>query len=129
MTASTVARRAFLARTAALAGASAVGAVALPPVALAGGRDADVNNPNAYAVPRPEALADITELTIAEAAWLIRAGRLKPELLAEAYLDRIGAFDPTYQAYNLVVADEALAAARTAARGRHRVHCTASHWP
>jgi Asp-tRNA(Asn)/Glu-tRNA(Gln) amidotransferase A subunit family amidase len=115
-----VARRAFLARTAALAGAATVGAAALPPVALAGGKDAGTDNPNAYAVPRPEALADITELTIAEAAWLIRAGRLKPELLVEAYLDRIGAFDPTYQAYNLVVADEAVAAARTAARGRHR---------
>ncbi|AVT39250.1 amidase [Plantactinospora sp. BB1] len=140
-------RRAFLARAAALAAAGAVGgAVALPQVAGAfspgasgstgatfspgatgpaghgggsGRPDPALDRPEAYRRPRPEALADPTELTIAEAAWLIRARRLRPEELVEAYLAPIGAYDRTYQAFNLVLADAALAAARAAGRQRH----------
>ncbi|MEE6260782.1 amidase [Plantactinospora sonchi] len=123
----TVDRRAFLARTAALAGAATVGgALTLPSAASATpggstngsghGSGAGLDRPEAYVRPRPEALADPTELTIAEAAWLIRAGRLRPEELVEAYLDRIGAYESTYQAFNVVLADAALAAARSAAR-------------
>ncbi|MFN3925431.1 MAG: amidase, partial [Pseudarthrobacter sp.] len=77
-------------------------------------------NPNAYGDVRPEALADITELTIAEAASLIRQGRLSAELLVEAYLDRIGAFDADYQAFNLVAADDALASARALAGAAYK---------
>ncbi|MEO3821140.1 amidase [Plantactinospora sp. B24E8] len=121
-------RRAFLARTAALAGAASIGgALTLPSAASAtpGGGPAHhphpggipgLDRPDAYVRPRPEALADPTELTIAEAAWLIRAGKLRPEELVEAYLDRIGGYESTYQAFNVVLADAALAAARTAAR-------------
>ncbi|GIG89928.1 amidase [Plantactinospora endophytica] len=128
-------RRAFLARAAALAAAGAVGgAVALPEVAGAFSPDATgpaghgggsgkpnpaLDRPEAYRRPRPEALADPTELTIAEAAWLIRARRLSPEELVEAYLARIGAHDGTYQAFNLVLADAARAAARSAGRRPH----------
>ncbi|MGX7675174.1 amidase [Plantactinospora sp. DSM 117369] len=128
-------RRAFLARAAALAAAGTVGgAVALPRVAGAfspgatgpaghgggtGRPNPALDRPEAYRRPRPEALADPTELTVAEAAWLIRAGRLSPEELVEAYLTRIGAYDRTYQAFNLVLADAALAAARAAGRQRH----------
>ncbi len=102
-------RRSFLTRMSVLA---AVGAssVALPAVAHA------APAPTVSAVPgtvRTEALDDITELTIAEAATLIRRGRLAPERLVEAYLDRIGAFDDTYQAWNRVLADAALARARS----------------
>ncbi|MET8307187.1 amidase [Micromonospora sp. NPDC005173] len=123
----TVDRRAFLARAAALATVSAVGVnVGLPSVALAssglstnakpgaGGRPLD--QPNAYTKPRPEALADPSELTIAEAAWLIRAGKLTPEHLVEAYLDRISRYDGSYQAFNRLLADAAIAAARDAGR-------------
>ncbi|WP_328418053.1 amidase [Micromonospora sp. NBC_00389] len=123
----TVDRRAFLARAAALATVSAVGVnVGLPSVALAssglsanakpgaGGRPLD--QPNAYTKPRPEALADPSELTIAEAAWLIRAGKLTPEHLVEAYLDRISRYDGSYQAFNRVLAEAAIAAARDAGR-------------
>jgi len=120
-------RRAFLARAAALATATAAGAaVALPPVATAAGpttggrRKNPLDHPDAYVRPRPEALADPTELTIAEAGWLIRAGRLTPEQLVEAYLDRIGAYDGVYQAFNLVLTDAARAAARDAARRPRR---------
>jgi Asp-tRNA(Asn)/Glu-tRNA(Gln) amidotransferase A subunit family amidase len=122
----TVDRRAFLARTAALATASTVGALALPSVAqatgaLAPGRNPGNGNPaldhpDAYVKPRPEAVSDPTELTLAEAAWLIRSGKLTPEQLVEAYLARIDAYDATYQAFNLVLADAALRAARDAAR-------------
>ncbi|WP_422774126.1 amidase [Plantactinospora sp. WMMC1484] len=139
-------RRAFLARAAALATVGAVGAAggaaALPGPAVAGQTPAffpghgvghgsgsghggsgrpnpALDRPEAYRRPRPEALADPTELTIAEAAWLIRARRLAPEELVEAYLARIGAYEGVYQAFNLVLADAALAAARAAARRPH----------
>nr|WP_184830036.1 amidase [Jiangella mangrovi] len=107
------------------AGAAVAGAVGLPQVAFAGPvgpvatRSGSSPHPDAYTEPRPEALADLTELTIAEAAWLIREGRLRPEALVEAHLDRIAAFDGTYQAFNLVLTAEAAAAARALRRGRY----------
>lgn len=114
---SLVDRRSFLARAAAMTAAATAGAVALPAISYAGGSPISSGSrwntgAEPYQPPRPEALADVTELTIAEAAWLIRARRLKPQLLVEAYLDRIGAFEATYRAFNLVAGDEALAAAR-----------------
>jgi Asp-tRNA(Asn)/Glu-tRNA(Gln) amidotransferase A subunit family amidase len=112
-------RRSFLHRAGALAAAATVGTVALPAVAYAGPRsNSPALQPTANDPIRPEALKDVTELTIAEAAVLIRTGRLRPEKLLEAYLDRIGAFDATYQAFNLVLADEALTRARTLGRTR-----------
>lgn len=112
-------RRSFLHRFSALAAASAVGTVTLPSVGYAAPPAAGpIADP--YGPVRPEATADITELTIAEAASLIRSRRLTSERLVEAYLDRIGAFDPTYQAFNLVLADAALAAARAADRTPRR---------
>ncbi|RKR87117.1 aspartyl-tRNA(Asn)/glutamyl-tRNA(Gln) amidotransferase subunit A [Micromonospora pisi] len=129
----TVDRRAFLARSAALAAAATVGGtVALPAIALAapeagtnsGGNpvrwNPELDRPSAYTRPRPEAVADPTELTISEAAWLIRAGKLTPLRLVEAYLARIEAYEGTYQAFNLVLADAAVAAARAAAGRPHR---------
>ncbi|MEV6707149.1 amidase [Micromonospora wenchangensis] len=125
-------RRAFLARTAALATASAVGGVVgLPAVASAAGvtraavappgrYNPALAVPNAYVKPRPEAVADPTELTVAEAAWLIRAGKLTPEKLVEAYLARISRYEATYQAFNLVLAEQAVKAARAMARKPHR---------
>jgi aspartyl-tRNA(Asn)/glutamyl-tRNA(Gln) amidotransferase subunit A len=117
-----VARRVFLARMSATIAAASLGA-ALPPATASAARPVPGRAPGplrdqgAYATPRPEALADITELTIAEAATLIRDRRLDPRLLVEAYLDRIAAFDDTYQAWNLVLAEEALAAAAPPDRG------------
>lgn len=118
----TIDRRSFVNRFAVLAAATSLGAVALPAVAHAAPTavvPAGIN-PNAYGDVRPEALADITELTIAEAASLIRQGRLSAELLVEAYLDRIGAFDADYQAFNLVAADDALASARALAGAAYK---------
>ncbi|WP_328326043.1 amidase [Kribbella sp. NBC_00382] len=110
-------RRAFLHRASALAAVTTVGTIALPSIAYAGPTSA----PTLDGVPsnvRPEAQLDVTELTIAEAATLIRTGRLKPEKLLEAYLARIGSYDGIYQAFNLVLADEALARAKSLGRSR-----------
>jgi len=122
-----IARRTFLARTAAV-GASAVGATALPalgvastssttPAALAResapqpGRPPRFS-PEAWVEPRPEAASDPSELTIAEAAYQLRRGRLTPESLVEVYLERIDSYDETYQAFSLVRAEDALEGAR-----------------
>jgi Asp-tRNA(Asn)/Glu-tRNA(Gln) amidotransferase A subunit family amidase len=113
---SAVDRRAFLARTAALAAVTTTVGVTLPKIANA----APSFGQDAYVKPRPEALADPTELTLAEAAWMVRSGRITPLELVEAYLDRIAAHDPTYQAFNTVLADEAREAAKKAARRPHR---------
>lgn len=110
-------RRSFLYRASALAAATAVGSVALPAVAHAG--PSSGTTPTLVDVPaRPEAITDVSELTIAEAATLIRKGRLTPERLLAAYLDRISSYDDVYQAFNLVLADEALARARALGRTR-----------
>jgi aspartyl-tRNA(Asn)/glutamyl-tRNA(Gln) amidotransferase subunit A len=51
-------------------------------------------------------------LSLAEAASLIEAGLLSPVELVQAYLDRIESHEEIYRAFNLVLADEALAEAR-----------------
>ncbi|MEV6301894.1 amidase [Actinoplanes sp. NPDC051861] len=112
-------RRAFLTRTAAVAAAAATGATALPAPAGAFTGGTPHFSSGAYVRPRPEALDDPTELTLAEAAWAIRYGKLTPSELVEAYLARIGTFDPVYQAFNTVLADQARAAAKAAGRRRH----------
>jgi Asp-tRNA(Asn)/Glu-tRNA(Gln) amidotransferase A subunit family amidase len=89
-------RRAFLARTAAL-GAGA----ALPAIAAATPVSATTAPPDVEARSK-----DLTELTIAEAATLIRRGRLDPADLLAAYLARIDRFDDVYQAFNHVVRDQ-----------------------
>lgn len=116
-------RRGFLARFAAVTALASAGGGLLPavtalpaaaqPGSAAPGRGRPYRFPeSAWAVPRPEALADPTELTIAEAAYLIRARRLSPTALLTAYLERIERFDGTYQAWNTVRRDEVLAEAR-----------------
>jgi Asp-tRNA(Asn)/Glu-tRNA(Gln) amidotransferase A subunit family amidase len=112
-------RRVFLARTAAIAAAAATGAATLPSAAAAWSGGPARFGPGAYVRPRPEALADPTELTLAEAAWMIRYGKLSPAELVAAYLARIATFEPVYQAFNTVLADEARAAAKAAGRKRH----------
>lgn len=87
-------RRAFVARMAAL-GAGA----ALPAIASATPVSATTAPPDVE--PRTR---DLTELTVAEAATLIRRGRLDPADLLAAYQDRIERFDGVYQAFNHVAA-------------------------
>lgn len=115
----TIDRRSFLVRMSALAGAGAAATV-LPTInaPAAAARPRDLWPFDAYSEPRPEALEDLTELTIAEAAYLIRRRRLSPVELVQAYLDRIAAYDRVYKAFNVVLADAALAAAAAAANAR-----------
>jgi aspartyl-tRNA(Asn)/glutamyl-tRNA(Gln) amidotransferase subunit A len=67
---------------------------------------------------------DPTELTIAEASALLRAGELSPVALAEGYLARIERYEPRINAYACVTSELALDAARRAeaelARGAWR---------
>ncbi|MGH7578157.1 MAG: amidase family protein, partial [Longimicrobiales bacterium] len=104
-------RRAFFERMVALtAGAAmlpAVPAVAVPAVRVRMGDRAaplDVRQ-----------LADPSELTLAEAAALIRRRELSPFELVDAYLDRIERLDGIYRAFNVVLAGPARAEARRAA--------------
>ncbi|GAA5057691.1 aspartyl-tRNA(Asn)/glutamyl-tRNA(Gln) amidotransferase subunit A [Thermocatellispora tengchongensis] len=118
-------RRAFLARVAAVsaAGAAVPAAVsaAAPAWASSGSNGHGRGGPgldsaNAYAKPRAAAMADPTELTLAEAAWMIRHRKISPLELTEAYLARIDAYEATYQAFNTVLGDAAREAARAAGR-------------
>lgn len=67
---------------------------------------------------RSAAVEDPTEATVAEALTLLRGGRLSATELVQAHLDRITAFESTYQAFNAVTGEAALAKAATVdARG------------
>jgi Asp-tRNA(Asn)/Glu-tRNA(Gln) amidotransferase A subunit family amidase len=57
---------------------------------------------------------------LAEAAWMLRNRRLSPLELLEAYLARIAAFEPAYQAFNAVLAEQARQVASDLAGRRHR---------
>ena len=108
-------RRAFLSRVAAAsAGVAAVGA-AVSEVAAAAPSVALVDVP-----VRPADVDDLTELTLAQAATLIRRGRLEPIDLVDAYLERVEAYDGIYKAFNTVLAEEARATARRLGRQRPR---------
>src|SRR5580704_12794928 len=60
------------------------------------------------------AIADPSQLSLAEASRAIAAGTLSSVALTEAYLARIAALDGELHSYVLVLTDEALAAARAA---------------
>lgn len=125
-------RRAFLARTAALAATATVGTVALPGLAgIASAAPSPVSGPAvkfnpeldkgaAYNKPRESVMSDPTEWTLSEAAWMIRHNKIVPVELVQAYLDRIAAYESTYQAFNLVLAEAALKAARQWANRPYR---------
>jgi len=107
-------RRSFLTRMSAVSAVAAGAATVLPHIGYTKSYAAGPGLSNdAFAqTVRPEALADPSECTIAEAATLIKSGRLHPVELVEAYLARIDAFDADYyKAFNTVVRDGALAAA------------------
>jgi Asp-tRNA(Asn)/Glu-tRNA(Gln) amidotransferase A subunit family amidase len=89
-------RRAFLARTAALGTGAA-----LPAIASATPVSATTAPPDVEARSR-----DLTELTVAEAATLIRRGKLAPADLLAMYRERIDEFDGVYQAFNHVAAPQ-----------------------
>jgi aspartyl-tRNA(Asn)/glutamyl-tRNA(Gln) amidotransferase subunit A len=69
-------------------------------------------------------MSELVELTISQASELIKAGRLSPVDLTQAYLDRTAAHDHVVNSYILVLRDAALAEATAAqmeiASGRYR---------
>ncbi|MDH3598932.1 MAG: amidase [Candidatus Tectomicrobia bacterium] len=79
---------------------------------LASGGAAEPHDPN------------IAFMTIREQANLIKSGKLSPVELTQTYLDRIDRYDSKLHAFNLVLRDEALAAAKAAeveiASGKYR---------
>lgn len=106
-------RRAFLTRMAAASAAAAGGSAV-----AATGAPARLRAPDA-AVP-DGALADLTELTAAQTAAAIRRRRITSEEAVRAHLERIEAFEGTYDAFNTVLAERALARARALDRRRPR---------
>ncbi|WP_419950869.1 amidase [Candidatus Palauibacter sp.] len=115
-------RRRFLERMTALTAT----AIATPttlrgePVPPPGSRAGRRRPAPAFELPpatRPQP-TDLAELTLAEAARLIRDGDASAVELVEAYLRRIARWDPRYEAFNTVVSEAALEAARMADRTR-----------
>lgn len=102
-------RRFFVSRSLAL-GTGAVLAPGVLPTWPASGRPARTVGPDVTV--RPEAVDDPTELTVAEAAAQIRRGRLTSVELTRACLRRTEELDDVYLAYNTVLTEQALRAAR-----------------
>ena len=113
-------RRGFLERMTALTAAAAVAPGSLgAPARAATGRTADAVVPTLPASPRAQA-TDPAELTLVEAAYLIRTGELSPLELVTACLDRIERWDGDYLAFNTVLPERALDEARRLGRSRER---------
>ncbi len=94
-----VSRRWFLNRMAWVTSASAAGTLLVKPTAAASPRGAGITEEAFATAVRPQALDDLTELTLAETMTLVRNGTLVPADLVYAYVDRIEAHDRVYQAY------------------------------
>jgi Asp-tRNA(Asn)/Glu-tRNA(Gln) amidotransferase A subunit family amidase len=104
----------FLKRMGAITAAAASGAATLP---TAHARTVPQRALGPVTLPDPRAIqaTAIEDLTLAEAAALIRQGDLVPSDLVQAYLSRIEAYDGTYMAYNLVTNNAAQVEARALA--------------
>ena len=94
-----VSRRWFLNRMAWVSSASATGTLFGRVPAVASPRGPRVTEEAFAPSVAPQALDDLTELTLSETMALIRNGTLVPSDLVNAYVDRIEAFDAIYQAY------------------------------
>ncbi len=106
-------RRRFLERMTALTATAIARPGALAAATSASPPAAPPRLPSERLPPASEVqAADPTELTLAEAASLIRARELSPVELVRACLDRIQALDGTYLAFNTVLGERALDEAR-----------------
>ena len=94
-----VSRRWFLNRMAWVSSATATGTLLAKIPALASPPGAGVTEEAFATYVRPQALDDLTELTLSETMTLIRNQTLVPADLVSAYVDRIEAYDHIYQAY------------------------------
>lgn len=106
----TIDRRKFLLQFAAFTAATSAAVAAAPKLARAAtpALSPDLFDPDAFASDIAIGdVTDLTELTLAEAAQLIKARQLKSIDLVEAYLARIEEFDGIYKAFNTVLPGEA----------------------
>ncbi|HEY8514715.1 MAG TPA: amidase [Candidatus Binatia bacterium] len=106
-------RRQFLARFAALTTVTSAATLARPLGARASTASSANLAPLAGVKAEAKVPSDLTEVTLAQAATLIRAKKIAAIDLVDAYLARIDAYESIYQAFNTVLADEARAIARS----------------
>lgn len=95
----TVSRRWFLNRMAWVSSAAATGTLLVPRSAGAVPRGAAIGEEAFATQVRPQALDELTELTLSESMTLLRTGTVTPADLVNAHVDRIERFDQFYQAY------------------------------
>lgn len=105
-------RRVFLKHMGAITAAAATGAAALPP-AHSATPEARPLGPLPLPDPHTIQATEIENLTLAEAASLIRSRQLSSSDLVDAYLSRIRDLDGVYLAFNTVLEDGAREAARS----------------
>ena len=124
-------RRAFLGRMTALtgavgmagAGATGLAGAVLPPVPGPLSRSrvgTEIRLPEhlrSRATKRLRQVAELAELSLAEASELIRSGQMAPMALLESYLARIERHEAALDAFNLVRAEEARREVAALARG------------
>lgn len=92
-------RRWFLNRMAAVSSAAATGTILSKELAGASPWAPRIGE-EAFAVTvRPQAMDDLTELTLSESMTLLRAGTIRASDLVAAHVDRIDRFDAFYQAF------------------------------
>ena len=106
----TLDRRRFLLRFAAVTAATSAAVAIAPRLARASSFTVppELMDPDAFATDiHVSNVTDLTELTLAEAAKLIKAKQIKSIDLVEAYLARIDTYEGTYKAFNTVLASEA----------------------
>ena len=109
----TIDRRKFLMRFAAVTAATSAAVSIAPKLARAASSvPPELRDPDAFASDLQIGnVTDLTELTLAEAARFIKSKQIKSIDLVEAYLARIETYDGVYQAFNTVLAAEARALA------------------
>ena len=106
----TLDRRRFLLRFAAVTAATSAAVAIAPRLARASSFTVppELMDPDAFATDiHVSNVTDLTELTLAEAAKLIKSKQIKSIDLVEAYLARIDQYEGTYKAFNTVLASEA----------------------
>lgn len=106
----TLDRRRFLLRFAAVTAATSAAVAIAPRLARAASYTVppELMDPDAFATDiHVSNVTDLTELTLAEAAKLIKSKQIKSIDLVEAYLARIDTYEGTYKAFNTVLASEA----------------------
>ena len=96
---SIVSRRWFVNRMAWVSSAAVTGTLLTKRPAVASERGHPIGEEAFATAVRPQALDDLTELTLSESMSLLRAGTVRPADLVTAHVDRIERFDHLYQAF------------------------------